>query len=100
MSYLFLLITLVAAHEANNTDDTGETRTVVYWNPFIFILFPFLFYMLVVTSSYPYVRSRFPIYLLFIAILFPPVFFGILLYLLILSLFVPIIEPTEIKNRV
>lgn len=71
---------------------------VVYWNPFIFILFPLMFYVMIIITSYSHVRPRFPFFLVFFAILFPPAFFIILLYISFFFIFPRRIEIVEIEQ--
>lgn len=83
----FVSLPIVAAHE--------ET---VSWNPFIFIFFPLIFYLLIVASAYNQLRPRFPFFLVLLAIFFPPLFFSILMYIFCVFLIVAPLEPIEVQE--
>ena len=68
----------------------------VSWYPFVFIVFPLLFYSMIVVISYNRLRPRFPFFLVLLAISFPPLFFAILLY--IFCAFILITTPLEIQE--
>ena len=77
---------LVAAHET------------VSWDPFIFIFFPLIFYLLIVATAYNKLRPRFPFFLVLLAIFFPPLFFAILMYILCVFIIVAPLEPVEVQE--
>lgn len=99
-----LPFTLMSVCQAHNEDP-------YFVSTWILLSLLFIFYVIIVASSYSYMRPRFPLFLIFLCILFPPLFFFLGIYLLFVLAFYPIVEqpapePTrrvsraDLRNRV